>query len=174
MSAQNKPLHTRTHSHTHLLTHLTAASSHCIGIRDVSLSPGGKFIWKGNTWFLLFFFFLAFLHSSPPLLNTQPWFCFCCPGGVNYLQDKQGDVVSVSQSQTPLSQQQRGRRVYLAGMRGWARIQKPGSSFTITGRTVIPFWRGGARRENASTPDSWAGSPRLLGCPIYLQRQWWL
>lgn len=50
---------------------------------------------------------------------------------MNYLQDKQGDVVSVSQSQTPLSQQHRGRRVYLAGMRGWAWIQKPGSSYTM-------------------------------------------
>lgn len=29
--------------YTHL-THLTAASLHCIGIRDVSLSPGTKFI----------------------------------------------------------------------------------------------------------------------------------
>lgn len=40
VSTQNKPLRT----HTQLLTHLTAASSHCIGMRDVSLSPGGKFI----------------------------------------------------------------------------------------------------------------------------------
>lgn len=39
VSTQNKPLRTHTH-----LTHLTAASSHCIGMRDVSLSPGGKFI----------------------------------------------------------------------------------------------------------------------------------
>lgn len=31
------------HTHTHL-THLTAASLRCIGIRDVSLSPGAKFI----------------------------------------------------------------------------------------------------------------------------------
>lgn len=50
-------------------------------------------------------FFSAPFHSSPPLLNTQPWFCFFCPWGVNYLQDKQGDVVSVSHSQTPPSQQ---------------------------------------------------------------------
>ena len=75
-----------------------------------------------------------------------------------------------------------GWRVYLAGMRGWTRIQKPWGGFTMAGCAVIPIWGGWGgswrrlrlRRENASTPDSWAGSPRLLSCPIYPQRQWWL
>lgn len=43
VSTQQPPPPSALHTHTHL-THLTAASLRCIGIRDVSLSPGAKFI----------------------------------------------------------------------------------------------------------------------------------
>lgn len=76
VSRQNKPL--RTHRHTPL-THLTAASSHCIGISDVSLSPGGKVYLKRKHQI---FFFFPFGSSSflASLVKHTTLILFLLPG----------------------------------------------------------------------------------------------
>lgn len=87
--------------------------------QDVSPSPGARFLSQKETPDFIFLGFLLFLCS--PVKHTTLIFFFFFFGskeGVNYLQNKQGGVVAVSQNQTPLSQQQRSRQVYLAGMRG--------------------------------------------------------
>lgn len=57
----------------------------------------------------------------------------------------------------------------------WAELRYRSQRASSQWRAVQRYlWEAAVRRENASTPDSQAGSPRLPGCPIYLQRQWWL
>lgn len=93
--------HTDTQASTPL-PHLTAASSHCIGIRDVSPSPGRHvYLKRGRKRF----FGCCRLHSR--LWKHTTLIFFPTPrGGLNYLHDKQGDVVSASQN-SPIAEVRR-------------------------------------------------------------------
>lgn len=94
VSTQNKPFQTRRHTHTHTppTSHSSIFTLHwnqgCVAVPGLSKKR------KKKIFSLLF-------SAFPATLNTQSSFSFRRPGGVNYLHDKQGDVVSVSQNQVP-------------------------------------------------------------------------